>query len=149
MTTLRKAVVARLADDQGTISTELAVLAGFWIVAFFGLVVLAGRVAQAEGTVQSAAHEGARSATLTGDPATATRVATDVVTSNLERSGVACANGAEIDIATSDFQPGSYVTVTVTCTATFHDVTGIGVPGSKAFTATATEIIDVYRSATP
>ena len=40
---------------------------------------------------------------------------------------------------------GGTVTVTVECTASMADVTLLGVPGTRTFTATATEVIDTYR----
>lgn len=51
----------------------------------------------------------------------------------------------EAIVDTSDFEPGGTVTVTVECTAPMADVTLLGVPGTRTFTATATEVIDTYR----
>ena len=49
-------------------------------------------------------------------------------------------------VDTTDFAPGGTVTVTVACEASMADVTLLGVPGRRTFTATATEVIDTYRS---
>jgi Flp pilus assembly protein TadG len=125
----------------------MAVLMSFFLAGFLMFVVFAGRVAQAENDVQSAAHEAARAVTLIGDPGAAQAVAEQVAASNLQASGVACAQGLTVVADTNDLAPGSFVTVTVTCIADFGDVTSLGVPGSRPFTSSATEIVDVHRSA--
>lgn len=49
-------------------------------------------------------------------------------------------------VGTDDFRPGGTVTVTVRCEASMADVTLLGVPGRRTFSATAVEVIDAYRS---
>lgn len=139
----------RLGGESGLITTEFAVILFPFIVGCIALVTFAGRVAQAEGDVQSAAQEAARAATLTGDPGTADAVARSVAMSNLATSRVACSDGVAVNVGIGDFRPGGYVSVSVTCTASFRDVVWLRVPGSRSFTSTATEIIDVYRSDSP
>ena len=136
-------------SESGLITTELAVIMFPFIVGCVALVTFAGRLAQAEGNVQSAAQEAARAATLTGNPDAAETTARQVALSNLAAARMACADGAEVMVDISNFVPGGYVAVTVTCNARFSDVSWLAVPGSRAFTSTATEVIDVYRSSTP
>jgi Flp pilus assembly protein TadG len=131
------------------ITTELAIVMFVWLLGCVALVVFAGRVAQAEGDVQSAAQEAARAATLTGNPSQADEVARQVAADNLTTSGVACTGTPTIQVDISDFTPGGYVAVTVTCTANFADIAYLKVPGTRDFQSTATEIIDVYRSDNP
>jgi Flp pilus assembly protein TadG len=131
------------------ITTELAIVMFVWLLGCVALVVFAGRVAQAEGDVQSAAQEAARAATLQGLPNTAQDTAEQVANDNLTESGVACTGGPAVQVDISDFTPGGYVTVTVTCTANFSDIAYLNVPGTRDFQSTATEIIDVYRSENP
>lgn len=139
----------RRRTERGLITTELAVIMFPFIVGCVALVTFAGRVAQAEGDVQSAAQEAARAATLTGDPGTAQAVGQSVASANLATSRVACSGGSDVNVDITDFQPGGYITVTVTCTATFGDVAWLNVPGTRQFSSSATEIIDFYRSSTP
>ncbi len=139
----------RLRSEEGLITTELAVIMFAWIFGCVALVTFAGRVAQAEGDVQSAAQEAARAATLTGDAGTAQTVAEQVANDNLAASRVACAGGSSVQVDTSSFGPGGYVVVTVNCTASFGDVAYLSVPGTRTFSSTATEIVDVYRSENP
>lgn len=136
-------------SEEGMITTELAIVMFVWLLGCVALVVFAGRVAQAEGDVQSAAQEAARAATLTGTPGQAQSTAQQVAADNLTESGVACTGAPAIQVDISDFTPGGYVTVTVTCTANFSDIAYLNVPGTRDFQSTATEIIDFYRSENP
>lgn len=136
----------RRRDDRGAVTSEMAIVMVVFFMGFLMLVVYAGRVGQAENDVRSAAHEAARAATLEATPADAEARARAVATTNLSASGVACAGGSNIVVDTSNFVPGGWVTVTVSCNADFSDVTSLAVPGSRTFTASAAEVIDVYRS---
>lgn len=133
-------------EERGAVTSEMAVVMVTFFAGFLMLVVFAGRVAQAENDVRSAAHEAARAATLEGTPQGADTRAREVVSSNLAASGIACAGGVTTNVDVSNFVPGGWVTVTVTCTATFGDVASLNVPGSRDFTARVFEIIDVFRS---
>ncbi len=117
-----------------------------FLTAFMLLVVFAGRVSQAENDVRSAAHEAARAASLTNNPTTAVTEATSVAAANLASSGMSCVNGLNVNVDTANFSSGGWVTVTVTCNASFSDVAALSVPGSRSFTGTATEVIDTYRA---
>ena len=133
-------------DERGAVTSEMAVVMVTFFAGFLMLVVFAGRVGQAENDVRSAAHEAARAATLEGTPEAADARARDVVASNLAASGIACAGGITTDVDVSNFVPGGWVTVTVTCNASISDVASLNLPGSRTFTASASEVIDVYRS---
>jgi Flp pilus assembly protein TadG len=124
----------------------MAVVTSFFLAGFLLFVVFAGRVAQAENEVRSAAQEGARAATLAGDVEGATAAARQVAEANLAAAGMACAGGVTVAVDAGALEPGGYVTVSVTCVADFADVASLAVPGSRPFTATATEIVDVHRS---
>lgn len=132
--------------ERGSLAIEFAIIVPIVFVAFVALVIYAGRVAQAENEVQSAAHAAARAATLLADPAAASAVAHDVGTANLASAGRACAGGSSVVVGELDLNPGGVVEVTVSCTASLADLLLLGVPSQKTFTATAREVVDVYRS---
>ena len=136
----------RHAYERGAIAAEMAVVMVTFFAGFLLLVVFAGRVAQAENDVRSAAHEAARAATLQGTPDAADARAREVAAANLTTSGVACSEGTTVTVGLTDWRPGGWVTVTVTCNASLRDVASLGVPGTRTFTATATEIIGTFRS---
>jgi Flp pilus assembly protein TadG len=112
------------------------------------LVVYAGRTSQAEGDVRRASSEAARAASLEQDATAAGTAARSVADQTLAESGVACAS-LTTSVDTADLQPGGSVTVTVNCTASLADVTLIGVPGSRTFTARSVEVVDRYRGDSP
>ncbi len=131
-------------DERGSVATEFAIVMAAVLLGFVALAVYGGRVVQAENDVRSAAQEAARAASLEGTPAAADAAARSVAVANLSRSGVSCPTPVvAVDLAR--FGPGGEVTVTITCTASFADVGSLGVAESRAFTATATEVVDRYR----
>ena len=130
-------------SERGSISVEVAVIAPAFVFLML-LVVFAGKVSEADGNVERAAAEGARAASLRQHPGNAATDARSTVEANLATAGVSCST-LEAIVDTSDFEPGGTVTVTVECTASMADVTLLGVPGTRTFTATATEVIDTYR----
>ena len=134
----------RLRDERGSIAVEVAVIAPA-LVFLMLLVVYAGKVSEADGNVERAASDAARAASLRQDPGDATTDAQDTAASNLTAAGVPCLT-LTTTVDTHDFAPGGTVSVTVRCEASMNDVTLLGVPGRRTFTATAVEVIDTYRS---
>jgi Flp pilus assembly protein TadG len=131
-------------SDRGAVSTELAVLTPL-LIGFMLFAVYAGRVAQTQGDVTHAAYEAARSASLTGHPAAAETAAHQTASDNIAEGGVACRD-LTVMVDTTMFTAGGRVGVTVTCDASYADLTMLAVPGSRIFTATAVEVIDTHRA---
>ena len=134
----------RLRDDRGTVAVEVAVIAPALLFLML-LVVYAGKVSEADGNVERAAANAARAASLRQQPGDATTDAQHTAEANLAAAGVPCLN-LTTTVDTEDFAPGGTVTVTVRCEASMADVTLLGVPGRRTFTAAAVEVIDTYRS---
>ncbi len=134
-------------SERGSISVEVAVIAPAFVFLML-LVVYAGKVSEADGNVERAAAEGARAASQRQNPAAAVDDARAVVEANLAAAGVPCSQ-LDTSVDTSTFEPGGTVTVTVSCDASMADVTLLGVPGTRSFTASSTEVIDTYRSDGP
>ena len=134
-------------SERGSVSVEVAVIAPA-LVFLLLLVVFAGKVSEADGNVERAAAEGARAASLRQNPGDAIDDAEAVVAENLVAAGVPCTHLDTI-VDTSAFEAGGTVTVTVRCEASMADVTLLGVPGTRSFSATSTEVIDTYRSSEP
>jgi Flp pilus assembly protein TadG len=133
----------RARDERGSIAVEVAVIAPA-LVFLILLVVYAGKVSEADGNVERAASDAARAASLRQDPGDAATDAQDTAAANLAATGVPCLT-LTTNVDTDDFAPGGTVTVTVRCEASMEDVTLLGVPGRRTFTATAVEVIDTYR----
>ena len=59
------------------------------------------------------------------------------------------AENPEKDIHLYINSPGGSVTATIRCDASMSDVALLGVPGTRTFSASSTEIIDRFRGGTP
>ena len=136
-------LIAGRRDDHGSATVELALVAPMLLALMF-LVVFAGRVSEADANVRRAASEAARSASLEQHLASAADAAHAVAEANLAASGVTC-RSLDIGVDTSDFRAGGTVTVIVRCVSSMRDVAFVGVPGTRAFTARAVEVVDRYR----
>ncbi len=133
-----------LHGERGSVAVEVAVIAPALLFLML-LVVYAGKVSEADGNVERAASNAARAASLRQHPGDATTDAQSSAAANLSAAGVPCLT-LTTEVDTDDFAPGGTVTVTVRCEASMADVTLLGVPGRRTFTATAVEVIDTYRS---
>ena len=141
----------RIRSDNGSLSTELALIMPLIFAGFVALIMLAGRTVQAETEVLSAAQEAARAATFENRFVDADVTARNTANANLQTAGLSCDSGGPfVQTTTSagpaDLQPGVVVTVTVSCTANLRDVAHLGGTQTKTFTATAHEVVDTYRS---
>jgi Flp pilus assembly protein TadG len=130
-------------DDRGSIAVEVAVIAPAFIFLML-LVVFAGKVSEADANVTRAASHAARAASLRQHPHDADADAQASAAANLDAAGVRCTD-LYVTVDTTDLRPGGTVSVTVACVASMDDVTLIGVPGRRTFTATAVEVVDTYR----
>ena len=136
-----------LTGDRGSVAVETAVVAPALVVLLL-LVVYAGRISHLDATVQRAASEASRAATLEGSPDAAEQAAIDAARANLGSTSTPCAD-LIVDVDTTDFRPGGSVTATIRCDASMSDVALLGVPGTRTFSASSTEIIDRFRGGTP
>lgn len=134
----------RIHDERGSVAVEVAVIAPALLFLML-LVVFAGKVSEADGNVERAASDAARAASLRQHPGDAITDAQVTAAENLAAAGVPCLS-LITTVDTDDFSPGGTVTVTVRCEASMADVTLLGVPGRRTFTAKAVEVIDTYRS---
>jgi len=130
-------------DDRGSVAVEVAVVAPAFVFLLL-LVVFAGRVSEADANVRRATSEAARAASLRQHPTDAGTDAETIAEANLSAAGIQC-RALTVDVDTDNFQPGGTVTVTVACTTSMADVTLLGVPGTRTFSARAVEVIDRHR----
>lgn len=130
-------------DDRGSVAVETAVIAPALVLLML-LVVYAGRVSHLDASVQRAASEASRAATLEGNPEAAAEAASEVARANLQSTSAPCSD-LDVEVDTTDWRPGGSVTTIVRCAAPMSDVALLGVPGTRTFTASSTEIIDRFR----
>jgi Flp pilus assembly protein TadG len=135
--------MARWRTQDGSIAVETAIIAPALLVLML-LIVYAGRAAQTDADVRSAAARAARAASLTADPAAAATAATATATANLTTAGIHCVRSA-VSVGTGEFHAGGSVTVEVACQVANADLVLLAVPGSRWSTAAATQPLDTYR----
>ena len=134
-------------SDRGALSLELSIL-GPALLMVLALVIAAGRIYLSDGSVDNAARDAARAASLQTSPVAAQGTADQVADQTLASEGLHCTS-TSVTVPTGGFnvpvgQPAS-VTVTVTCRADLSDIGLPGLPGSKLLTGTFTSSIDPYR----
>jgi Flp pilus assembly protein TadG len=134
-------------DERGSASIEAAIGVPAFAL-FVGLTILGGRTANAHEALQSAAADGARSASLARDAPTARDDARGFAATSITNQHLGCTH-VDVAVDTSDFakQPGvpGSVAVTVSCRLNLADLSIPGVPGSKVFTSTMSSPIDTWR----
>lgn len=147
MSRLRTFVRRRAGGDRGSAAVEVAVIAPA-IIALLGLMIAFGRVVDADGAVDAAAHAAARAASLERDATSAQSQARAAAEDSLSGDGVTC-QSADVVVDTSgyslDIGQAATVTATISCTARLSDIGLPGLPGSKTLTASFTSPIDTYR----
>ncbi|OIJ88158.1 hypothetical protein BIV25_37270 [Streptomyces sp. MUSC 14] len=133
--------------DRGSASLEVAVIAPA-IIALLGLMIAFGRVVDASGSVDAAAHAAARAASLQRDADSAQAQARTAAEGSLSGDGVTCQT-TDVSVDTSgyslDVGQAATVTATISCTARLSDIGLPGLPGSKTLTSSFTSPIDTYR----
>jgi Flp pilus assembly protein TadG len=133
--------------DLGTAVVELTLLTPLiLLIALF--VIACGRCVESGIRVSDAAHQAARAASLARFPAAARKAADSVIAQALPVGGASC-RGTQVAVDTSRFQAGGSVTVTVSCSVSLADLSGLPLPtGATTQTASFTSPIDTFRSTT-
>jgi TadE-like protein len=139
---------SRAAADDGNAPLELVILAPL-ILALIGLVIAAGRTSVAQSSVDAAARDAARQASISLSPAAARLAALASAHAALRADGLHCK-----PVVTLDLQPGfstplgqpAHVSASVSCQVPLSDLLVPGVPGTRRLIARFTSPLDPYRS---
>ena len=137
----------RLGGERGSVSLELVVLTpGLLLV--IGVLIYGGRLELAKQSVQSAASQAAREASIARTQPEANSTADAAATRSLAEQGLNCVSSS-VSVDTSGFAspagtPAS-ITAEVTCVVNLSDLAVPGIPGSQTVTATADSPLDTYR----
>lgn len=136
--------------ERGSATLELVILTPV-VILIFGLLIAAGRVAIAGGTISQVAGDAARAASLSRNVEQANARANALVTEVVAANRLACQPAVIID-ATELTKPAGtpgQVTVDVSCEVNLSDVGVPGMPGSVTLRGSGTAAIDTYRASTP
>lgn len=131
-------------------SLELVIIAPL-ILALFMVIVAVGRYQLGSGKIDQAAGAAARAASQQVSAVQAQPAAVAAAETSLASAGITCQDIAvSVDNAGFTAAAGSIadVTVTVTCTVSWSDLTIPGWPGSKNIQATAASPLDTRRIGT-
>jgi hypothetical protein len=139
---------ARPDPQAGNAVLELVVLAPVVLV-LLSLVIAAGRTSVASGSVQAAAREAARQASIARTPAAASTAAQRSADAELAAQHLHCRPAPVVAAHLQGFSvpPGlpASVSVTVSCDVPLADLVLPGSPGSRTLTATFSSPLDPFR----
>ena len=134
--------------DRGNAALELVILAPV-LLALLSLVIAGGRTTVAQGSVDAAARDAARQASIALTPAAAQTAGLVSASAALRRDGLDCSPAVAID--TSQFtsipvgRPAA-VTAVVSCAVPLANLALPGLPGTARLSASFTSPLDTYRS---
>ena len=111
------------------------------LMAFVLFVVMCGRYVAVRGDIDAAARDAARAASLQTSWSQARLAARSTVTQSLD-SQTTCAAPA----ITGPWEPGSTITVELTCKVSYQGLGLLGVPGEATVKSSARVPLDPYRS---
>jgi Flp pilus assembly protein TadG len=147
MTGRRQAGVRRGCADDGNAALELVILAPV-LLGLLGLVIAAGRTSIAQGSVEAAARDAARQASISLTSAAAQETGQASARAALMQDGLGCAPVVVINTSQFAIPSGepAMVTATVSCTVSLSNLALPGLPGSARLQASFTSPLDIYRS---
>jgi Flp pilus assembly protein TadG len=134
-------------SDRGSTTLELVVWAPVLLL-IMSVIIYAGRVAQAQQTVQAAAVEAARAASAASDRHQAGIRARAAATAAMTSAGLRC-GGSTVAVDTGQWElpagRAGTVTATIACDVSLQDLIAPGIPGNRSVRAEASSVLDTYR----
>lgn len=134
-------------DERGSAAIE-AVIGVPAFLLFVGLIIFGGRTATTHQSVETAAADAARSASLERTSTSAKTQAISAATTSLSNQGIHCLD-IDVTVDASQFSravgEAATVSVTVQCRLDLSDLSIPGVPDSRLIRATSTSPIDTWR----
>jgi Flp pilus assembly protein TadG len=132
--------------DRGDAALELIILAPV-LLALIALVIAAGRSSVARGSVDAAARDAARQASLARSPGEARIAAELSAQAALRQDGLDCTPTVSVDTVGFSVPLGhpAEVSATVSCQVPLSDLVVPGLPGSVTLSYTFSSPLDPYR----
>lgn len=135
----------RSRSERGSAVLELTLITPLLLMLLV-MVVAFGRITLAKEDVTGAARDAARAASQQRNANSAAVTANTTGTKSLQSGRVTCRT-SDIRTDTSEFRPGGWVTVDVTCNTDLGALSLLNLPGSKSIHAQFVEPIDTFRGA--
>jgi Flp pilus assembly protein TadG len=124
-------------------SVEMVVLTPVLVGAIL-LIAGGARFVEASDQVDAAAVIAARAASLQANPAAGAAAGRVAAQRALADRGTSCVD-LQVGLDVGAFRPGGAVRASVTCRADLSDLSGVGLPGTKTFTASAVVPLEEHR----
>jgi hypothetical protein len=144
----RRPARSAAADERGSMALELVVLAPVIVLVIWLLGVYALRLAVANGDVEAAARDAARSASIARSAGAAQQAAAASAATSLASTGRVCAT-TRVLANTADFRAGGTVTVTVSCAIRLDNLAPLALRGVKDVQQSYTAPVDPFRGVRP
>lgn len=132
-------------SDRGSTAIEAAILVPVLLI-FVLLGLAAGRIVLAQESVDGAASDAAREASIARTPGESAGAASATALSTLNSQGLHCQGGPTVSVNTGSIgtvgQVGT-VTATVSCVVELGD---LGLGANKTVRASFTSVVDTYRT---
>ncbi len=141
----------RSGSQHGNAALELVIL-GPVLLFLLGLLIAAGRTSIAQGSVQAAARDAARQASIARTPAAARAAALASARLALSQDSLDCTPVVKVDTGGPSTGFGApvgvpaQVTAKVICQVSLSDLLVPGMPGSRTLKATFTSPLDPFRA---
>jgi Flp pilus assembly protein TadG len=135
-------------SQRGSVAIELVILTPA-VIAFFVVMVVAGRVTLAWQAAEAAAFDAARTASLARSASAAQNEASTAALTSFQSQGITCVSlSVEVDTSGFAVEPPAPATVSVVveCNVQLADVALPGIPGSMTLNGEFTSPLDRYRS---
>lgn len=132
-------------DQRGSAAAEVTLWAPVMVMALVLVAVVMHRGVDARLRLNDVAHQAARAASIEHTTARAGTAATAAATRALADAGVSC-RSVYVNVLGA-VRPGATVTVTVSCEVDLADASLLGVAARKRLSASASELVDTWRSA--
>ena len=134
-------------DQRGSAAIEAAIGVPAFAL-FVSLIIAGGRTATTHQSLESAAAEAARTASIARDAQAAVGDARQAAATSISNQQIDC-HDIHVTVDTTDFnkppgQPGQ-VTVQLSCRLDLADLVVPGVPGTRVLSATMSRPIDTWR----
>ena len=134
-------------EERGSVAIEAAIgVPAFGL--FIAMIILGGRVEIAKQSVEAAAYEAARAASIERTQSEAISSGKSAASRSLNDQGLQCAS-TSVTVNAAGFNAPlgttAQVTATVTCKVDVADLAIPGLPGTRTITATASSPVDAYR----
>lgn len=140
-------VTPSLRDERGSATIEMVLLVPAFMLLIL-LLIMGGRFALAQQSIQSAASEAARAASHERGADSEER-GLEAAESFLSDEGVSCSTvDVSVDTSGKSTDPGvpdQFVDATVSCDVPLGDLALPGVGGSRSVSASASSPVDTYR----